>query len=473
MKSGRAELWALVLGALFVFGGAAGAQENTSADPLELPPELDADSTAALGRAQVLMDEWGGESVLLESARVEIERVLEKNPDSAEAHRRYAQYLISDAMRNSSDYDADGLARAEKSLDRALVLDPDDTDAALSRAEVYRLQKRLAEARSELERLDAQGVDSLGVHWNWSELLRKEGKPEEALARCERIRKSGPASRDAADRCSVGPLGALRRLDEVDRLHRAIVEREPTSAWSHGNRASFQLCTRRESMAAVDSASRAIALMNYGHARLTLAAALYYRWAELANAGKLDEADKLWLKAASTMDGDPAQLVAAACHPGLARPVLRALRDSQRTPLLSPVQTVLLAADAAPGWLPGVFGVQVQGSGRGRGREAGYIFLNSEPDYRDPRSVTIRFTPEAAAAYRSRHGADPDVALAGKAILVYGFARQQRIDFTQFDMPTGKYYYQTHIIVTEPDQVTVYDASVLPPRPLPQPGIKA
>ena len=71
----------------------------------------------------------------------------------------------------------------------------------------------------------------------------------------------------------------------------------------------------------------------------------------------------------------------------------------------------------------------VQGSGRGRGREAGYVFLNSESDYRDPRSVTVRFTPEAATAYRARHGTDPDTALAGKTILVYGFARQVRIDF--------------------------------------------
>ncbi len=56
---------------------------------------------------------------------------------------------------------------------------------------------------------------------------------------------------------------------------------------------------------------------------------------------------------------------------------------------------------------------------------------------------------------------------------MYGFARQRRIDFTHFDMPTGKYYYQTHIIVTEPDQVAIYDPSERPPRPLPKRGIKA
>lgn len=52
-------------------------------------------------------------------------------------------------------------------------------------------------------------------------------------------------------------------------------------------------------------------------------------------------------------------------------------------------------------------------------------------------------------------------------------ARQRRIDFVRFNVLSGKYYYQTHIIVTDPDQVTAYDPSVGPPRPLPKQGIKA
>jgi tetratricopeptide (TPR) repeat protein len=474
MKVSRSGGWALVLGALLLVSGPVGAQvDEASSDPLALPPGLDAESSQALARADSWLDEWSGDSSLLEAARVEIERVLEAHPDSAEAHRRYAEYQISGAMHNSSNYDADGLARAEKSLARALELDPNDKAAVLIRARVYRLQKRLAEARTELELLETQGLDSEGLHWQWSYLLMEEGKTEDALARCKRIGKSGKASRHAADDCSIWPLRRLGRLDEVDRLFREKTEREPTYAWGHGNRAQFLLCTRHDSLKAIESASRAISLMDYPHARLTLAAALYYRWAELSNTGKFDEADTAWTQAAATMDGDPAGLVAAACHVGLAKPVLKALRDTRRGTLLSPVQTVMLAAETAPEWLPGVFGLAVQGSGRGRGREEGYVFLNSEADYRDPRSVTVRFTPEAATAYRARHGTDPDTALAGKTILVYGFARQLRIDFVRYGMPSGKYYYQTHIIVTDPDQVTIYDPDAPPPRPLPPRGVKA
>lgn len=474
MKVSRSGGWALVLGALLAVSGPIGAQvDEASSDPLALPPGLDAESAQSLARADSWLDEWNGDSSLLEAARVEIERVLEAHPDSAEAHRRYGQYLVSSAMRNSSNYDADGLARAEKSFDRALELDPHDDVAALMRAGVYRRQKRLADARKELERLEAQSLDTGRLHWQWADLLMDEDKPEDALARCKRIGKSGKAAKHLVDDCSMWPLHRLGRLDEVDRLYRKQTEREPEVAWGHGNRAHFLLCTRHDSLKAIESASRAISLMDYPHARLTLAAALYYRWAELSNTGKFDEADTAWMQAAATMDGDPAGVVAAACHVGLAKPVLKALRDTRRGILLSPVQTVMFAAETAPEWLPGVFGLAVQGSGRGRGREEGYVFLNSETDYRDPRSVTVRFTPDAATAYRARHGTDPDTALAGKTILVYGFARQVRIDFVRYGMPSGKYYYQTHIIVTDPDQVSIYDPDAPPPRPLPPRGVEA
>ena len=40
----------------------------------------------------------------------------------------------------------------------------------------------------------------------------------------------------------------------------------------------------------------------------------------------------------------------------------------------------MLASEAAPDWLPGVFWPEVKGTGRGRGREAGRVFLNSDAD---------------------------------------------------------------------------------------------
>lgn len=431
------------------------------------PPVDDAASAAALARADRWLDEYAGDSSLLEAARIEIERVLKAQPDSVQALMRHARYLVSHAMRTSSDYDPVQLAEAERTLDRALRIEPANAAAHLARAEVYELQGRVAEARSGLQRAEALGADPPQLHDAWADVLQSEGQYAAALARCERVRDAGRQYRDWADRCSISPLWSLRRYDEVDRRYARMVESAPDSAWTHGNRARFLLCTRRGTKRAVESADRALSIMEYGNARSTLAAALYTQWAELANAGKHAQAEVAWARAVAFMPGAPAAIVGDVCHTGFAWPVLKALRDTQRGPLFSPVQTVLLAAEQAPEWLPGVYALKVQGGGQGRGREAGQVFLNSESDYRDPRSVTVRFTPEAADAYRRKHGSAPDIVLRGKWILVYGYARQARIDFTQAGMPTGKYYFQTHIVVTDPDQVAVHDPDAPPPPPPP------
>lgn len=113
---------------------------------------------------------------------------------------------------------------------------------------------------------------------------------------------------------------------------------------------------------------------------------------------------------------------------------------------------ILAAADAAPGSVSGTFVLEVRASGRQSGR----IFLNSEKDYRDQRNLTVAIQPTVFESLRRRLGDWPDVALAGKLIHVRGAARRVRIDFLDnHGRPSGKYYYQTHINVTQANQITI------------------
>lgn len=123
--------------------------------------------------------------------------------------------------------------------------------------------------------------------------------------------------------------------------------------------------------------------------------------------------------------------------------------------VLTPSEAVIAAADVAPAAVGGVFEMQVRGSGRVDGK----IYLNSERDYRDQRSVSVVILPVAFEALRERFGDSPDRALAGKMIRVRGYARRVRIDFLSDNgRPSGKYYYQTHIAVTRADQIRLVHA---------------
>ena len=120
-----------------------------------------------------------------------------------------------------------------------------------------------------------------------------------------------------------------------------------------------------------------------------------------------------------------------------------------RAGTIEPRDAILLAADAAPRAVPGTFAMLVRATGRERGR----IYLNSELDYRDQRNLTINIDPAAAKALERRLGQAPDRFFKRKWIEVRGTAQRTRIGFFDDGKPTGLYYYQTHVRVTDPDQI--------------------
>lgn len=137
----------------------------------------------------------------------------------------------------------------------------------------------------------------------------------------------------------------------------------------------------------------------------------------------------------------------AACQAGPPRgPVLGTPR------LIAPHMAVLAAADAAPRGVPGTFAMTVR-----RADVVGpRLFLNSHPDYRDQRNLSIAIQLGALAGLRQRLGPDVRGALLGREVHVSGVARRVQIDFINSDgRRSGKYYYQTHVGVTDPDQIRI------------------
>ncbi len=118
---------------------------------------------------------------------------------------------------------------------------------------------------------------------------------------------------------------------------------------------------------------------------------------------------------------------------------------------LTPEQAVFNAAQSEAG-TSGVFQMVVRATGRNRGR----LFLNSEADYRDPRNLTIVISSRAEKELAARLGGPIEEALSKRAIAVRGTAKKTQIDF--FDRRggrTGKYYFQTHVVLGSARDLTV------------------
>lgn len=128
-----------------------------------------------------------------------------------------------------------------------------------------------------------------------------------------------------------------------------------------------------------------------------------------------------------------------------------ATTDRPASDLISPAEAIISAATAAPQPVRGRFTMRVAATGR----RDGNIYLNSETDYRDQRNLTITILPGAIDQLAARYGAEADVFLMGKRVVVDGQARRVHIDFTGNGQPTGKYYYQTHVVVSDADQISI------------------
>ncbi len=128
------------------------------------------------------------------------------------------------------------------------------------------------------------------------------------------------------------------------------------------------------------------------------------------------------------------------------------------TPLrLSPAQAVINAAEMPEG-VGGVFEMVA----RATGRQRGFLYLNSEEDYRDPRNLSIVVAPGPEAALAERLGRPVEAAVLRRVIAVRGVARKTRTDFASDGRPTGKYYYQTHLRLRSARDLTVAGEQPIP-----------
>lgn len=109
------------------------------------------------------------------------------------------------------------------------------------------------------------------------------------------------------------------------------------------------------------------------------------------------------------------------------------------------------AAEVAPKSVSGDFVFTVQAAGKKRD----YVYLNTELDYRDGRNITIALSPLVADFLKTEFGSTPQEYLLNKRVMVRGEAKQIKVWFISNGRRTDKYYFQTHIRVSSPDQIDV------------------
>jgi len=138
-------------------------------------------------------------------------------------------------------------------------------------------------------------------------------------------------------------------------------------------------------------------------------------------------------------------LISALCLAGCASP----------TVVSGPEEAIQLAATRSDGAYVQVV-MTVQSAGTGKDTEAGIVFLNSEPDYRNLKSLNVALWPDVVKKLITDRKIDPIQGFLHHTIRVTGVAK--RVQIAVVDGPyAGNFYYQTHLEVHSPDNIQVVE----------------
>ncbi|KZN30161.1 hypothetical protein N480_04220 [Pseudoalteromonas luteoviolacea S2607] len=123
---------------------------------------------------------------------------------------------------------------------------------------------------------------------------------------------------------------------------------------------------------------------------------------------------------------------------------------SSTTYKLEQTMDLIAASEAkAPHGVSGTFEFEVKAAGKVDGE----IFLNTQENFRDRRSISIALSPEVIRAFIRKEGLSPKVYFIGKKIQVTGEAKRKQVFLKSNGIKMSSYFFLTEISVTSLDQI--------------------
>ena len=108
-----------------------------------------------------------------------------------------------------------------------------------------------------------------------------------------------------------------------------------------------------------------------------------------------------------------------------------------------------LSEAAAPEGVSGIYSLLIKQHGYQRDT----LYLNTQSDYRDRRNVSLAVPKQVQEQFIELHKKTIEQAVLNKSILVYGKAHREKIWFFKQGKRSEKYYFQTHINITDATQI--------------------
>jgi tetratricopeptide (TPR) repeat protein len=266
-------------------------------------------------KAKELLDTYyGARSNLVEAVGL-IDESIAENPKDADAYVQSARATIMGGRTIPGEFRAGTIERELLLLDQALKLDPRNAKAYTLRAEALLFKGMLPQALDSLSRARAIAPTDTWVRYGLGKYYESVADYTAANAHYEDTEAVGPgntAERRKAYLAAVVRLGWIAAAtNNAAKLQSwagiATRERHPKDAWS-----LMEFADHFSNIGLFDEAIAharlALKTMDFGAGKLTLAAALYGRAAQLVEAKKSLEANKYLAEARALNYSAPAIL---------------------------------------------------------------------------------------------------------------------------------------------------------------------
>lgn len=275
----------------------------------------------------VLLDDYQGDSSMLEEAKLGLDQVQKSNPKFSPVYHELARYFVKSGHTVGRNFRPGALEDAISALETATKLDPKYADAYELKSHVLWLQGKTSESFESLRVAERLGSKSPFLHITYGDLYDEQGNYDMAIDRYKRALSMTGLKRNAVTSASEGLIRVylkVNRINEADQVYQNQTKNEPNSAWLHGNYAKFLLCIRDDYEKSIVESRLALNIMNYPAARLWLAGALYRKWADQILTGKDNQAEQTYIEAKSVISND----IAVTAGAGSCKP-LEKIRDAK------------------------------------------------------------------------------------------------------------------------------------------------
>ncbi len=236
-----------------------------------------------LNQAQQLLNSWRGRSEVLNKAENLLSKIIATDDEFAPAYREYGRLLIMSAYKNNQHSVVGLLYSAESVINYSIELEPGYADAYVLLGHLYTKLHRYSAAKVALEKASELGTSSPWLHNNWANFYMDVGNPVKAMEHFEKVAFS-PIQNAKAKISAVRGLAKIYARnghhEKAKVLYEQAIQLEPHSAWAWGNYAGQLLFVYGDIDDAIIKAEKALSIMDYGLARLTLASAYCTKWAQ-------------------------------------------------------------------------------------------------------------------------------------------------------------------------------------------------